>query len=154
MPDYSATRDAIATGTTIKTMIEIATPATHAAEVFHFWVDFDGVSASATPVLVEVVRATAAVGGSSALTPVRIGLLGPSTAGVTAAHTGTAGSGAGQSGANLGGVVWKRRIPPTTGFDLYLPDNRLIEVDVSGWLRVNVTAAATVNATVGLEWNE
>lgn len=148
MPNYSATQADIATGTSLKTLVEIATPSTAAANVYHWWIDFDGVSASAVPVLVEIVRATASITGTT-LTPSQVGTEGYATANVTAKHTATAGS-----GTNLGNVVWKRRIPPTTGFDLYLPDNRLIVVGASGFLRMNVTAGATVNATVGFEWGE
>lgn len=148
MANYTATQDAIATGTALKTMIELATPATNAAQVYHWWIDMDGVSSSAVPVLVEIVRATASIIGT-ALTPSRLGTIGPGTAQTTAKHTGTAGS-----GTNLGNVIWKRRIPPTTGFDFYVPDNRLLVMDVSTFLRINVTAAATVNATCGLEFDE
>lgn len=148
MPNYSATQDGIATGTSLKTLIEIATPATAAANVYHVWVDFDGISASAVPVLVEIVRATASITGTT-LTPSQLGTEGYATANVTAKHTATAGS-----GTNLGNVLMKRRIAPTTGWELFLPDNRLFVVGASGFLRLNVTAGATVNATVGIAWQE
>jgi hypothetical protein len=148
MPNYTATQDAIATGTSLKTLIEIATPATAAARVYHVWVDFDGISASAVPVLIELVRATASITGTT-LTPSQVGTEGYATANVTAKHTASGGS-----GTNLGNVLMKRRISPTTGWELFLPDNRLITVGASAWLRMNVTAGATVNATVGFAWEE
>lgn len=148
MPNYSATRATIVTGTSEKTMIEIATPSTNAALVYHFGISFDGVSASATPVLVELKRATASITGSS-LTPAQLSTDGPSTANVTAKHTGTAGS-----ATNLGNTLYQWAIPPTTGYEEFFPDNRLITVAASSFLRVNVTAGATVNATVFLAWQE
>jgi hypothetical protein len=146
--NYSATQADVVLAAALKTALEIATPATNAASLYHFWVDFDGISASAVPVLLEIVYATASIGGTT-LTPTRVGGLGPTTANVTAKHTAASGS-----GTNLGGVAWKRRVSPTTGFDIYLPDNRLIEVGVSSFLRMNITPGAAVNATVGFEWQE
>lgn len=154
MANYSVSRSGIATGTSLIAVMEIFTPALGpSAKVYHWWIDFDGVSASATPVLVELTRSTPTAGATrltaTTIVSTQISTEGPATGLVLAVHTATAGS-----SSNLGDTVVKRKVPPTTGFDMYLPDNRLIVIGAAASLRMNVTAAATVNATVGFEWEE
>src|SRR6266536_3630244 len=47
----------VTTGTTIKTMLQLATPATKAITVISWWVSFDG-TAAATPIACELMHST------------------------------------------------------------------------------------------------
>lgn len=142
---YVATQSAIATGTSLKTLVEIATTSTDRAVVYEWWIEFAGTSSTAAPILVELLRATAAITGTT-LTPVKLTDFAP-TATLTAKHT-SSGEG------TPGDVLEKHYVHPQGGLIKQYPLGREIEVPVSSFLRIRVTAGADVNAAVGMAWEE
>jgi hypothetical protein len=146
---YSVNIDALAlAAATAKTVIELATPATRRVIIKEWWVDFDGVTASAVPVLVEVSRFSAAVTTATTATPDP--WQGAPASLCTVKHSTTA-EGAGTRTAMSG---WIKRIPPTSGFHYIAVEGRELLIPISAWFRIRVTAAAIVNVTAGLIWEE
>lgn len=145
---YCVTVDAIAlTAATAKSVLELATGANDRARIVQWSVEFDGTSATATPVKVEVGRFSAAVTTATSFTPMKLDAA-EGAAAITAKHTATA-EGAGTFDA---GEI--HRVPPTSGMVLQYPLGREWVVGTSGFWRMRLTAAATVNATVSVTWDE
>jgi hypothetical protein len=146
---YELSVDAIAlSAATIKSVLELATPAGQRARICEFWVEFDGVSASAVPVKCEFGRYSAAV---TTATTVAGDKYDPAdgTAVVIAKHS-TSTEGAGTAV----GTPLVHRIPPTSGYHYVSPPGSELILAVSTFWRMRLTAAAVVNATVGVIWEE
>lgn len=110
---------------------------------------FDGTSATATPVLIEFCRGDGTTAGTTtSVTPLR-------TRGRNVAAGATAFKNATAEPTVLT-VLRAWRVPPSAGFILQYPLGREPEADssVDKLYCVRVTAAATVNATGALEFEE
>ncbi len=145
---YSLTVNNVAlAGATAKTLIELATPATDRAKIVQWWCEFDGTSATAVPVKIEVQRASAAVTTATTLAGEKNDTA-DGTAAVIAKHSTTVEG----TGTLNGGEI--HVVPPTGGiFIQYLPGRELI-LPVSAFWRLRATAPAGVNATFGVIWEE
>jgi hypothetical protein len=145
---YCVSVDAIAlSAATAKSVIELGTGSGDRARIVQWSVTFDGTSATATPVKVEVGRFSAAVTTATSFTPVKLDAA-EGAAAITAKHS-TSTEGAGTADA-----VEIYRVPPTSGMVLQYPLGREWVVGTSGFWRMRLTAAATVNATVQVTWDE
>jgi hypothetical protein len=110
------------------------------------WVDFDGGSSSAVPVKVEVGRFSAAV--TTATSASEKFDLADGTPATTAKHSTST------EGAGTADDIIFHRISPTSGYHYIAPLGQEMVVAVSSFWRMRLTAAATVNATVGVVWEE
>ncbi len=149
MPMYTARIDpeAVATAAT-ETLVQIVTGSTRQVKVKEWGVSFDGTSATATPIRVDLLRQTTA-GTSSALTIIENDPTGPapiSTALQDFSAEPTAGD-----------VLWSQYLTPAGGFDrVQLPLGEEIVVDVSTriGLRVVVPSGSNCNATAYIKFEE
>lgn len=132
---------------TPKTLIELATPSNCRAVLCQWWIEFDGTSASAVPVDVEFQRASAAVTTATTLAGTAFDLAEGASLMVTKHSTTTEGA-----GTLSGGEIHK--VSPTAGILVQYPLGREWVVPVSAFWRLRATAAAGVNATCGLQWEE
>lgn len=130
---------------TAKTIIEIAAPSTKALRVSEYWVDFDGVNGAEAPVVVEVLRKTATITGTT-LTP-RAKNQAEQDALATAKHTATA------EGTD-GDVIYRHEIHPQGSKHVMFPLGDEIVVAKSGMLGIRCTAPAVVNVVAGFGWRE
>lgn|SRR4051794_30277711 len=151
-PIYTASVDAVAlTAATAKTVIEVFAPATTGIVPIMWWVEFDGVTATAVPVLVEVgifsaqsTAGTAYTGANMVWNSGNRGLASQCT--VRAPVT--------TEGAGTSSIIERHRVPPTSGMVLQEPLGQEMAVGASTSYRIRLTAAAAVNATVGVRWTE
>jgi len=154
-PLYSLSADGVAlVAATAKTIVEIKTPASTGLVPVLWWVEFDGTTATNTPVKVEVGRFSAAVTTmlNAGVTPARVNdgnraLASQSTCGTGGATTNTEGAGTATD-------VEIHRVPPTSG--LVWQENLGMEwvQGASGFWRIRCTAAQAVNVTFGIRWTE
>lgn len=135
----------IATGTSLKTLVQVVAPAAQRLRVRKWGVSFDGVASDAEPIQVRLLRQTTA-GTMSALSPVALNPAG-STVRATAQHTATAEPTAGD-------VLAAVEVHPQSGYVEVFPPDLSVEVAESGRLGIDVTAAASVNARAFLWWEE
>lgn len=146
---YQFTVDALALAAGVaKTAIELGTAASDRAKVVSVWVEFDGASPTAVPVKVEIGRFSAAV---TTATTGTAGKLDPAdgTPATVVKHTTTV-EGAGT--AEAGGEI--HRVHPQGGILIQYPFGRELTLAASTFFRVRLTAAAIVNCTVGVQWEE
>lgn len=146
---YQFTIDNLAlAAATAKTAVELGTAATDRARIVEWWVEFDGATSTAVPVKVEVGRFSAAVTTATTGTP---STLDPAegTAATVVKHSTTA-EGAGTAEAGLA----IHRIHPQSGVIRQAPLGREEVLAVSTFWRIRCTAAAAVNVTVGVLWEE
>jgi hypothetical protein len=144
---YVVSVDAVAlSAATAKSVLELGTSASDRVKIVEWWVNFDGVTASNTPVRVEVGRFSAGV--TTATTANEKFDLADGSPSTTAKHSTTV------EGAGTADDILNFRVPPTGGFHYIAPLGREFVVPVSGFWRMRLTAAQTVNATCGVVWEE
>lgn len=138
---------------TRKTVIQVATPSTTDLKVIFWGISFDGVSATAVPVLVDLTEVDVAATVTS-LTPTKdhdpnapasLCVGGTSATGYNASAEGSIGSSR---------IFEAHLIPPTSGGMLQLPLSREHGVAPSKFLRFRVLAPAAVNCMPVLAWEE
>lgn len=145
----------VTTGTVIKTLLQIATPATRRIKVVEWGISFDG-AAAATPIRCELittdVAATVTAHSASGVqpfnesgAPASLMTLGTSATGFTATVEGT-------TTATRQGDI--QLVAPANQYLKQFPLGREFQVPVSTFLRVRVTAASAVNAYTYVVWEE
>lgn len=149
----------VTTGTSIKTMLQIATPSTRQCQILSWGYDLDAVPGS-TGGQVELIQTDVAATVTAAVAsgvqpldpnaPASLMTLGTSATGYTASAEGTA---------TAVRTFDNNFVPPSAGAtDLpynrdFMPDERPI-VAVSKFIRVRVTFAAAVNMICWVCWDE
>ncbi len=151
---------AITTGTSIRTMLQLATNTTTPAIRFvEWWVEFDG-STAATPIKVELLRHTTAPQTTlTAYVAADIARVNDPNAPVSGVQLGAALSGFSNTTTDVTPTgtpvsLETHFVPPTSGIYVQFPLGREPEVQVSAFARVRVTAGAAVNCLAGVMWAE
>jgi hypothetical protein len=145
----------VTTGTAVKTLLQIATPATCELRVSEWGISFDG-SAAAQPIKVELIDTNVAATVTAHSTATVLSLndtgtvvsrmtMGASATGYTATVEGTT---------TAARLLDYQQIAPTSPFVKQWPLGLEPEVAVSRFLRIRVTAAAAVNAIAYCVWTE
>lgn len=146
----------VTTGTAIKTLLQIATPSSEDLLVIAWGIEFDGTTAAA-PIKVELidtdVAATVTAHGASGLIKLNapndaasVMTLSTTATGFTATAEGTVGA--------TSRLLDFHQVPPNGGFSYEYPLGREPKIAVSRFLRIRVTAAAAVNASCFIRWEE
>lgn len=149
----TAAQVVVATGTSIKTLLQIATPSTIDIKVIEWGISFDG-SAAATPIKVELLQTDVAATSGTSLTPTIYG--NPNAP----ASLCVGGTGATNFSPTVEGTITATRvfdaqlIAPTNQYVKQFPLGREPWIPVSKFLRVRVTAGASVNAYTYIIWEE
>lgn len=148
----TAAQVAVTTGTTIKSMLQVATPATTGIIIAEWGISFDG-SAAATPIKVEFLQTDVA----ATVTSVTPTLWGDPNAPASLCVGGA--SATGHSATAEGTITATRMfdvqfVAPTNQYLKQFPLGREPEVPISKFLRIRVTAAAAVNAYCYIIWEE
>lgn len=152
MAIFTATWSAVTTGTALKTMCQLATPATTRAEIIEWSVSFNGTSASAVPALVQLNRQTSAGTGGVAGTAFQQDLADP-TAGVTVLTGPLAATWTAEPTA--GSIVSQDYYTPVgLGPAWQYPLGRGIVVPISARIAIVVTVPVAVNCAGHIVWNE
>jgi type II secretory pathway pseudopilin PulG len=143
----------VATGTSIKTLLQVATPSTTEIEVIEWGISCDG-SAAATPGAVELLQTDVAATSGTSLTPT---LWGDPYA---VASLCVGGTGATCFSPSAEGTITAVRIldvqlvAPTNQYVKQFPLGREPEIPISKFLRVRVTFGTTANAYCYIIWEE
>jgi hypothetical protein len=151
----TAAQVVMATTNAINTLLQVATPSTCPITVIEWGISFDG-SAAAAPVKCELLQTDVAATSGTSLTPT---LWGDPNAPPSLCVGGT-GSTMFNDGAITEGSITAVRmfdvqlVAPTNQYVKQFPLGREPQVPVSKFLRVRVTAAATVNAYCYIIWEE
>jgi hypothetical protein len=145
----------VTTGTAVKTLLQIATPATEMLRVVEWGISFDG-SAAATPGKVELIEtdvaATVTAHVSAGIMKVNAPNDVPSLMTLGTAATGYTATAEGTTTASR--LLDYQLIAPTGQYVKQYPLGREPEVAASKFLRVRVTFAAAVNAVCYVMWEE
>ena len=142
---FRAVRDAIASGTALKTLVQLIAATNVRVRINRIIISTDGGTSSAVPILITLAKQTSA-GTLTGLTLVKNTSADPETLQTTAGHTATAEP-------TTTDIYDYVRIHPQGGRWEYVPNTPLY---VPGGTRfgILVTAAATVNCTVTVECEE
>jgi hypothetical protein len=150
----TASRVAVATGTSIKTLLQIAVPSTIEIIPVAWGISFDA-SAAGVPGIIELIETDVAATSGTSLTPTKYS--NPSSAQVSLCVGGT---GATCFSPSTEGTIAAVRtadveqVCPTNQFAYQWPLGREFRVAISKFLRVRVKFAATVNAICWVQWEE
>lgn len=145
----------VTTGTTVKTMLQVSTPATATMRIVEWGISFDG-SVAATPIRVELlqtdVAATVTAAASVDVTkhndpnaPASAVTLGVAATGYTATAEGTI---------TATRTLDLQLVSPTSGYVKQFPLGREPEIPISKFARIRVTAPVAVNAYCYVIWEE
>ena len=137
---FKAVTAEIATGTSLKTLLQIVAAANHGVLLWEFSVSFKGTNNAAAPIAFNVLRQTTA-GTMSALTLVKDPDDTDETLQTTGQHTATAEPTASD-------VLISELIHPQTGYTWQAPFGRAIKIGGGDRLGFRVLAGADVNAIV------
>lgn len=149
----SASQAVTATGTGIKTLVQVATPSTENIRVIEWGISFDG-SAAATPGIVELLQTDVAATGGTSFTPV-VYYDPNSPPSLCVGGTGATGFGFSAEGTVAATRVFDGQlIAPTNQYVKQFPLGREAGIPVSKFLRVRVKFATTVNALAYIIWEE
>lgn len=149
-PIYAVSSDAIAlTAATAKTIFELRTPASTGIVPVYWWVEFDGVTATAVPVKVEVGIFSAAITTGTATTPLLLNYGNRGLASQCTCNINTSSEGAGTPT-----ITEIHRVSPLAGLLVQEPLGMEMTVGASSFFRIRCTAPAAVNATFGCRWTE
>jgi hypothetical protein len=146
----------VTTGTAIKTLLQVATPATCEIRVIEWGISFDGFAAAA-PIRVELIDTDVA---ATVTAHVAAGVRSLNDTGTVATRmTLSSTTGTGYTASAEGSITATRlldyqQIAPTGQFIKQWPLGLEPEVAVSRFLRIRVTAAAAVNAVCYIVWQE
>lgn len=135
----------VATGTSEKTVLQLAAPANQRVKLLRWGISFDGVSPVAEPIIVRLLRQTTA-GTMTSLTPVALGVV-TETLQATAQHTATVEP-------TAGAVLDRVEVHPQTGFEVIFPLGQEVLIPGGGRLGIEVLSAASVNAVAKLMYEE
>lgn len=140
-----------ATGTAIKTMLQVASSATATAKIVEWGVSFDG-SAAATPIKVELVETSGAATVTASASADITKMDGPALAGgdptTNLIQIGTTSTGYTASGEGTPGTcrTWETQlIAPTNQYVKQFPLGREPVIQIGKFARIRVTAPAGVN---------
>ena len=148
MSQYTGKTAAIAlAAATAKTLLELTAGSADRVKIKEWWCEFDGVTATAVPVLVEVLRIAATITGTATPPDPTPKSTADGTAAATLKHNAT---GEGTPGV----VLYRHNVPPTSGKHVMFPLGDEIVVALSGLIAIRCTAPAIVNAVVGFAWEE
>jgi hypothetical protein len=146
---YKFTIDDLAlAAATAKTVLELATASSDKARIVSWWVEFKGISATGTPVKIEVGRFSAAVTTATTGTASKGDPSDGPNASVVKHSTTTEGAGTAEAGIEI------HRIHPQGGIFVQLPLGREDVLAVSTFWRIRCTATEVVNVTAGVWWEE
>lgn len=145
----------VTTGAVVKTMLQLATPATSGLYIVEWGISFDG-SAAATPVRCELLSCT----GAATVTAFAAGDITQLTYSLAQGSLTTLGVSAGGYTASAEGtpaavdVFDAQFVAPSGQYIKQWPLGREPDVAISRFVRVRVTAAAAVNAYCYIVWGE
>jgi hypothetical protein len=147
------------TGTALRTMLQLASTTAQGLYIAEWGISFDG-SAAATPIQVELFGCTGAATMSTALAATDVqNITNPGGSAVDALQYGTSLSGYATAAVTEGTVANYRAfdvqlIAPTSQYVKQFPLGREPGIGVSQFVRVRVTAAASVNAHIYIIFGE
>ena len=133
------------TAATTKTVLQVVAPTNQRLRIKRWKVSFDGISAVAEPVQIELVRQTTA-GTMSALTPVKTGN-DPETIQFTAQHTATVEP-------TTTDILDSVEVHPQSGYEVIYPDGWEKKIGGGGRLAIRCTAPAGVNVRALMDCEE
>lgn len=142
----------VATGTAIKTLLQVATPSNTDLKIIEWGISFDGTAAN-TPGKIELIQTDVAASVSSLTpsvygnpnAPASLSVGGAALTGFTATAEGTI---------TATRVFDSQLLPPTGPYVKQFPLGREPWVPVSKFLRIRVTFGTTVNAICYIIWEE
>lgn len=151
----SAAVSKVSTGTSIKTMLQIAPPSTLNLRVVEWGISFDG-SAAATPIQVELVETSGAATVTALSSSDVVGLNDPGALG-TQVSFGTTATGYTSTSEGTPGtsrLLDYQLVAPTNQYVIQYPLGHEPVVQASKFLRVRVTAGSSVGAVCYVTWKE
>jgi len=143
----------VATGTVIKTLLQVATPSTTDLRVVAWGVSFDGVSPTAAPGQLTLIDVDVAATVTT-LTPEEWGS-DDSQASLCIGGTAATGYNATVEGTITGSrILDGGEVHPQTGYSIWFPEIVRPKVKASRFLRIRALFAADVNAIPWVIWAE
>ena len=144
----------VATGTSIKTLLQIATPSTQDISIIEWGISFDG-SALETPIECELFGTTVAATSGTSITPIGYDASGNNRLSLCVGGTGSTCYSPSTEGTVANARMFDAQlVEPIGGYIKQFPLGSQPYVAVSQYVRIRVTAGTGVNAYCYVVWQE
>lgn len=151
MPKASDAIVEVATTTSLKTLLQVATPSTTDIRLIAWGISFDGVTATDAPGVVTLINVDVAA-TVTAVSPEKWSSA-DSQASLCVSGTTATGYNASAEGTITNSIILDgQNIHPQTGYSVWLPERPRIKA--SRFLRIRALFAVTINAIPWLIWEE
>jgi hypothetical protein len=146
---------AVATGTAVKTMIQLATSASSELRVTEWWWEGDA-SAAATPGVVELMFVTSGAATITAYVAADIKKYDPNGRAslISLGSSSVSGYTASVEGTPVSPFSVPHQVPPTSGIYIQYPLGREPEAPVSTFVRLRNKFGTSINAICAVAWEE
>lgn len=144
----------VSTGTTLKTLLQVATPSTTRITVYAWGISFEGTSSTGTPVQTVLTDVNVAATGLSAITPDEWESTDLQASLCVGGTSATGSNATGEGTITEARLLDAQLIHPQSGYSIWYPERARPIVAASRFLRIRTTAAATVDATPWIIWGE
>ena len=152
----SAAVSKVSTGTTLKTMLQVAPTSTANIRIVEWGISFDG-SSAATPIQVELVETSGAATVTALASSDVVAVNDPGALGtqaLTYSTTATGHTASGEGTPSTSRLLDYQLIAPTNQYVIQYPLGHEPLVQASKFLRVRVTAGTSVGAICYVAWKE
>lgn len=154
IPKTSHAITEVATGTAIKTLLQVATPSTTDIAVVAWGVSFDGTAAANPAGVVTLVDVDVAATSLTALTP-ELWKNPKGQASLCVSGTSATGYGAGAEGTiGASRILDGEQVHPQGAYSVWFPPDKMPIVAVSRFLRIRALFSVDVNCIPWIIWQE
>lgn len=143
----------VSTGTTLKTLLQVATPSNTHITVYAWGISFEGTASTGTPIQTVLTDVNVAATVST-LTPDKWEST-DAQASLCVGGTSATGSNASAEGTITGArLLDAQLVHPQSGYSVWFPERSRPVVQASRFLRIRVTAAASVDSLPWIIYGE
>jgi hypothetical protein len=146
----------VATGTAVKTVLQVATPSTTGIIVLGWGISFDGISSTAEPIPCALIDVDVAATVTS-LTPAKYGDDNDEASLCVGGVSATGYNGSAEGTITASRILDAQEVHPQSGYGVWFPSLQQRvppRVKVSKFLRIRTTAPAGVNCIPWIVWDE
>jgi hypothetical protein len=153
VPNASHAVVEVATGTAVKTVLQVATPSTTDIRIIGWGISFDGIVAADPAGVVTLIDVDVAA-TVTALSPTDWGSDDNQNSLCVSGTSATGYNGSAEGSIAASKIIDPQEVHPQSGYGLWFPEMRQPRVKASRFLRIRCLFSVTVNCVPWIVWQE
>jgi len=150
----SGTAGQVNTGTSLKTVLQVATPSNSGLVIEGWGISFEGVASTGVPIQVDFVDVNVAATGLSSITPDKWGSADAQTSLCIGGSALTGSNATAEGTITNSRIIDSQLVHPQSGYSVWYPESTTPGVGYSRFLRIRVTAGTAVDCIPWIMWSE